>query len=116
VFALNAVRLGVLAALQHTDAALRNSRLTLKILVGFAFVSGCLWAVIPFLDASHDSYAARAYVIFIIAGICAGAVIQSPAFSRVAIAFGAPQMASGIVSLLAADRRSRSSSHSTSPC
>lgn len=102
VFALNAVRLGVLAGLQHFDAARRHTRLTLQILAGFAFVSGCLWAVIPFLDASRDSYAARAYVIFIIAGICAGAVIQSPAYSKVAIAFGAPQMASGIVSLLAA--------------
>tara|TARA_R110002051_G_scaffold1628_3_gene9117 strand:- start:1152 stop:3152 length:2001 start_codon:yes stop_codon:yes gene_type:complete len=102
VFALNAVRLGVLAGLQHYDAARRHSRLTLRILTGFAFISGCLWAVIPFLDASRDSYAAKAYVIFIIAGICAGSVIQSPAFSKVATAFGAPQMATGIVSLLMA--------------
>lgn len=102
VFALNAVRLGVLAALQHYDAARRHTRLTLRILTGFAFISGCLWAVIPFLDASRDSYAAKAYVIFIIAGICAGSVIQSPAFSKVATAFGAPQMATGIVSLLMA--------------
>ncbi|MEH6692768.1 MULTISPECIES: putative bifunctional diguanylate cyclase/phosphodiesterase [Pseudorhizobium] len=102
VFALNAVRLGVLAGLQHYDAARRHTRLTLRILTGFAFISGCLWAVIPFLDASRDSYAAKAYVIFIIAGICAGSVIQSPAFSKVATAFGAPQMATGIVSLLMA--------------
>lgn len=99
---LNALRLGISTVIRRYDLAELHGRQTLQVLTGFAFISGCLWAASPFLDAVRDNYAAKAYVIFIIAGICAGAVIQSPAYSKVAIAFGAPQMASGIVSLLMA--------------
>lgn len=101
VIVLNILRLCLLSVLRRRDLARRDGELTLRILTAAAFVSGCLWAVTPFLEPVRDNYAAHAYVIFIIAGICAGAVIQSPSYSPVAVAFGAPQMLAAITSLLA---------------
>ncbi|MFN7024344.1 MAG: putative bifunctional diguanylate cyclase/phosphodiesterase [Pseudorhizobium sp.] len=100
VVALNMARLILASSLRRRDLAQHNGQLTLRILTAAAFVSGCLWAVTPFLEPVRDNYAAQAYVIFIIAGICAGAVIQSPAYSPVSVAFGAPQMLAAIGSLL----------------
>ncbi len=100
VIVLNMTRLILASSLRRRNLAQRDGQLTLQILTAAAFISGCLWGVTPFLEPVRESYAAHAYVIFIIAGICAGAVIQSPAYSPVSVAFGAPQMIAAIGSLL----------------
>ena len=100
VVALNLARVVGSVLIRRHDGAVRHAESTLRILTLAAFVSGCLWAVVPFLGLAADPDRAHAYVIFITAGICAGSIIQSTACSRVSIAFGAPQMLAAIVSLL----------------
>ena len=100
VFTLNMIRYAVANAVRAKDLASLDPDLTLRILIAGAALSGCLWAVAPFLDSALHSDAAHAYVIFIIAAICSGAVIQSLACSNVPIAFCAPQMLSAITSLV----------------
>ncbi|MCJ8518099.1 cation transport ATPase [Pseudorhizobium tarimense] len=77
IVALDTVRVFLARGLRRTDLACTNGRLTLRILTAAAFASACLWAVTPILEPVRESYAAQAYMIFIIAGICASSVIQS---------------------------------------
>ena len=100
VVALNLARVAVSVLIRRHDGAARHTERTLRILTLAALVSGFLWAVVPFLGLAADPDRAHAYVIFITAGICAGSIIQSTSYSRVAIAFGAPQMLAAIASLL----------------
>lgn len=100
IFALNAFRLvfglRLLRALPHgldPERALR----TLTIL---AFVAGICWSPLPiyFLDSIESRSAA--YIVFIMAGIATGAIIQSLAYWRVSVAFGAPILLATITKLL----------------
>ncbi len=100
VCGLNLARVFASVIIHRNDGAVRHTELTLRFLSGAAFVSGCLWAFVPFLGLAVEGDRAHAYVIFIIAGICAGSIIQSTAYSRVAILFGAPQMLAAVASLL----------------
>jgi diguanylate cyclase (GGDEF)-like protein len=100
VVSLNLVRIVVSAVITRHDGASRRTEQVLRTLTFASLCSGCLWALVPLLGLTVGDDRAHAYVIFIIAGICAGAVIQSTAYSWVAIAFGAPQMLSAVVTLL----------------
>ncbi|MGW9232891.1 putative bifunctional diguanylate cyclase/phosphodiesterase [Pseudorhizobium sp. NPDC055634] len=100
VCGLNFVRILGAMLIDRYDCAARHTELTLRLLSLAALLSGCLWAVAPFLGLAVEGDRAHAYVIFIIAGICAGSIIQSTAYSRVAIVFGAPQMLAAVASLL----------------
>ena len=100
VCGLNLARVFASVIIHRNEGAVRHTELTLRFLSGAAFVSGCLWAFVPFLGLAVEGDRAHAYVIFIIAGICAGSIIQSTAYSRVAILFGAPQMLAAVTSLL----------------
>lgn len=100
IFALNILRLVYgLRQLRNAPsnpdpaAALRN-------LTVLAFVAGLSWMPLPayFLDSTQSRTAA--YIVFIMAGIATGAIIQSLAYWRISIAFGAPILLATIVQLL----------------
>ncbi|NKN37619.1 EAL domain-containing protein [Agrobacterium sp. a22-2] len=100
IVTLNMLRQVAAAILKRKDVGRRDPKAVLNHLTIGAFASGCLWAFAPFLGPGLSSDGAQAYVIFIIAGISAGAIIQSTAYSRTAIAFGAPAMLAAVASLL----------------
>ncbi len=100
IVALNALRLvyGLrqlrrISSLSDPQAALRN-------LTILAFVAGLSWVPLPtyFLDSIESRTAA--YIVFIMAGITTGAIIQSLAYWRISVAFGAPILLSTILKLL----------------
>ena len=100
VVTLNALRLVSATRLRRRDVVSSDPHAVLNHLTIGAFASGCLWAFAPFIGLGLGSDGAQGYVIFIIAGISAGAIIQSTAYCRVPIAFGAPAMFAAFISLL----------------
>ena len=100
IVALNAFRLAYglnqlrrVSSLPDPQAALRN-------LTILAFVAGLSWVPLPtyFLDSIESR--TTAYIVFIMAGITTGAIIQSLAYWRISVAFGAPILLSTIFKLL----------------
>ncbi len=69
---------------------------TLTFLTLGATTSGIIWAFVPLMLTNESLYNSAAYVIFIIAGISAGAMIQSTAYFRNALVFIVPQMTATI--------------------
>ncbi|SIR40448.1 diguanylate cyclase/phosphodiesterase [Rhizobium sp. RU35A] len=100
ILTLNTLRQILAARLRRRDIVRSDPHAVLNHLTIGAFASGCLWAFAPFLSLGFSSDGAEGYVIFIIAGISAGAIIQTTAYSRIAIAFGAPAMLATVASLL----------------
>ncbi|MCB5200947.1 EAL domain-containing protein [Neorhizobium sp. T786] len=97
---LNMMRLLMWRSIHSRDLPRIDPELTLRILAAAAGLVGCIWAVAPFLETTLLGAAAHAYIIFIIGGLCCGAIVQSPASSNIAIAFCTPPMLSAIASLL----------------
>ncbi len=72
----------------------------LSILSVAAFLAGMLWAFAPFLGGGLTTDGANAYIIFIIAGISAGALMQNTAYSLTALLFGGPPLAATLYLLI----------------
>ncbi|MCD2173514.1 GGDEF domain-containing protein [Rhizobium sp. C4] len=72
----------------------------LRNLTILAFIAGASWAPLPiyFLDTIESR--TSAYIVFIMAGITTGAIIQSLAYWRISVAFGGPILLSTIIKLL----------------
>lgn len=100
LFLLNMIRLLAAKIMRRRDLPRQDPDLTLRILTAAAALSGCVWALAPFLASTLHDNATHAYIIFIIGGLCSGAIIQSTASSNIAIAFFAPPMLSAILSLI----------------
>lgn len=100
IFGLNAVRLAHGLRLLRADASHQDPEKALKSLTRLAFVAGLCWSPLPiaFLD-SIDSRTA-AYIVFIMAGITTGSIIQSLAYWRISVAFSSPILAATIAKLL----------------
>lgn len=79
----------------HVDKPVR----ALRLLTTMAFLSGLSWTPVPLYFYVPDGDAAG-YIVFVMAGITTGAIIQSLAYWRVAIAFGAPLMLSTIATMI----------------
>ncbi|NPU13497.1 EAL domain-containing protein [Bradyrhizobium sp. 83002] len=78
----------------------RHPHRVLRGLTIMAFVSGLLWSVVP-LGLPVFTHAHNVNdVVFIMAGTTTGAIIQSLAYSPMAIAFGAPLMGATILRML----------------
>jgi len=77
-----------------------DAQRVLRRLTVMAFISGLLWSIVPLgLPAfSHEQNVND--VVFIMAGTTTGAIIQSLAYSPIAIAFGAPLMGATILRML----------------
>lgn len=100
IFALNIIRLvyglkQLRAASTHPspDRGLRN-------LTFLALAAGISWVPLPiyFLDSIESR--TSAYIVFIMAGITTGAIIQSLAYWRISVAFGGPILLGTILKLL----------------
>lgn len=74
---------------------------TFHVLAGGAFTSGCLWAILPFVLRNMDSSAAS-LLLFMIAGVTAGAVARGVGYAWGAIAFAVPLLSVVMVKLIVA--------------
>lgn len=74
--------------------------MALRNLTILALVAGMSWAPLPiyFLDTIESR--SSAYIVFIMAGITTGAIIQSLAYWRISVAFGGPILLATILKLL----------------
>ncbi|MDO9419004.1 putative bifunctional diguanylate cyclase/phosphodiesterase [Pararhizobium sp.] len=100
VLAVNIVRLTVAFRLKKLALSETQPEFTLLILSVGAFASGCLWGVAPFLTSGLGLDGANAYVIFIIVGLSAGALMQNTAYSRTAVLFGGPPLVATLILLI----------------
>ncbi|WP_275783052.1 putative bifunctional diguanylate cyclase/phosphodiesterase [Pararhizobium gei] len=93
IITLNLVRLIAVIYIKRKKVHERNPEKVLLILSVTAFIAGVLWALAPFLPGGIATDGANAYVIFIVAGISAGALMQNTAYSPTALLFGGPPLA-----------------------
>lgn len=75
--------------------------LVLKGLTFQATLAGCAWAILPLAYLGHLETVVGAFVVFIVAGTSAGALIQNTAYAAPAIGFYIPALMSVAVALLA---------------
>ena len=102
VLALNALRLAGVALIRRRDSGVRAPGRTLRHLSAGALAGGVVWAFAPLIGGGLNADGANAYVIFIIGGISAGALMQSTACSRTALLFATPPLSATIASLMLA--------------
>lgn len=82
-------------------ASLRPS-MVLDVLTLSALIGGIGWAIVPAALSNGTMSGPNGYLVFIITGISAGAVIQNTAYARVSIAFiGPPLVALNVLTLSA---------------
>jgi diguanylate cyclase (GGDEF)-like protein len=100
VVLLNIVRLGFGIFARRQMETTETPQRILRRLATFALIGGLAWVPLPvyFLPAIETRTAA--YLVFIMAGIATGAIIQSLAYWRISIAFGGPILSTTILGLL----------------
>ena len=101
LLSVNILRLALVIRIRGNQDAVRAPGRTLALLSAGAFAGGLAWAFAPFIGGINAD-GANAYVVFIIGGICAGALMQSTAYSRTALLFATPPLAASIASLMLA--------------
>jgi diguanylate cyclase (GGDEF)-like protein len=82
------------------DCAMERPQRALDVLSLGALAGGLVWSLSPLLGSAHGANGLNPYLIFIIGGICAGALMQSTAYARTALFFSAPPLAAAFISLL----------------
>ena len=98
--AFAALRAGWVSHLKSSGRIERDAPRVLRNLTVMAFASGLLWSIVPLgLPAFSQAHNVND-VVFIMGGTTTGAIIQSLAYSPMAIAFGAPLMASTVLRML----------------
>jgi len=86
----NLLRLAGARYLHHLYRKSGKTEMVMRLLVAGAFLGGVCWALVPIYLVDITQGGHSSYVVFILAGIAAGATIQSPAKSLNAIAFFMP--------------------------
>ena len=100
LLAINLARYIGVRAIKRLNYAVERPRRALHMLSLGAFGSGAAWSLSPLIGAAHGENGLNPYIIFIIGGICAGALMQSTAHARTALLFAGPPIAAAFVSLL----------------
>lgn len=96
---LNFARYSAVSFIQRRRLAETAPAFTLDFLSLSALCAGLVWALAPFLSVNFNPEAPSAYLIFIIAGISAGSLMQSTAYSRTAVLFAVPPLATTLLLL-----------------
>lgn len=94
------LRAGAVTHLKSSGRIERNPQAVLRGLTVLAFASGLLWSIVPLALPMFSNAQNVNDVVFIMAGTTTGAVIQSLAYSKMAIAFSAPLMGATILRML----------------
>ena len=100
VVAVNLARYVGVRIIRRMDCAMERPQRALDVLSLGALAGGLVWSLSPLLGSAHGANGLNPYLIFIIGGICAGALMQSTAYARTALFFSAPPLAAAFISLL----------------
>lgn len=100
VLAINLARFIGVRVVRRLNCAVERPRRALGVLSLGAIGGGLAWSLPPFIGAAHGAEGLNPYLIFIIGGICAGALMQSTAYARTALLFSGPPLAAAFASLL----------------
>jgi diguanylate cyclase (GGDEF)-like protein len=100
VFTLCLTRFVVSYVLARSKIRLIRPVSTLQLLTLASFVSGLSWTPVPLYFGIVADGNVTGYIVFVMAGLTTGAIIQSLAYWRVAVAFGAPLMLATIVMMI----------------
>lgn len=92
VIAINVLRLAYAVKLRRDGSAEARPEWVLQYVFMGALAGGLLWAIIPVFFANFGADGNDSYVVFMIAGISAGALIQNTAYSLGALAFLTPPL------------------------
>jgi len=95
---LNMARYSTFKMLTITGRHRSRPEEMLRFLTVGALVSGLAWTPVPLLFAQHGQISG--YIVFVMAGVTTGAIIQSLCYWRSAIAFGAPLMSATLMMML----------------
>ncbi|MGJ4953732.1 putative bifunctional diguanylate cyclase/phosphodiesterase [Bradyrhizobium sp. HKCCYLS20291] len=94
------LRAAWVSRLKSSGSIDRDPQRVLRTLTTMALASGVLWSVVPLgLPAFTHAHNVND-IVFIMAGATTGSIIQSLAYSQMAIAFGAPLMGATILRML----------------
>lgn len=100
VVALSVARFAVINIIVRTNSHKEKPVRSLHLLTCMSLLGGLSWTPVPlFLVPSGDGNA-LGYIVFVMAGVTTGAIIQSLAYWRVALAFGAPVMLATITMMI----------------
>ncbi|MGV3551931.1 putative bifunctional diguanylate cyclase/phosphodiesterase [Rhizobium sp.] len=94
------LRFAVYAVIQRSRMHVEKPVRALHLLTLLSFASGLSWTPLPLVFPMPGNGIVTGYTVFVMAGISMGAIIQSLAYWRVALAFGAPLMSATIAMLL----------------
>lgn len=100
VFAINLARYIGVRIVRRLNCAIERPGRALRVLSLGALGGGLVWCLPPFVGAVQSENGLNPYLVFIICGICAGALMQSTAYTRTALLFAGPPLASAFFSLL----------------
>jgi diguanylate cyclase (GGDEF)-like protein len=100
VLAINLARYVGVRIVKRLNCAVERPQRALRVLSLGALGGGIAWSLPPFIGVVHGANGLNPYLIFIIGGICAGSLMQSTAYSRTALFFAGPPLASAFISLL----------------
>ncbi len=100
VFSMNLLRFALIPWLRRQAAQPEKARRVIHILTGTAFAGGILWSMIAFLGEGIGTDGTKGLIIFILAGISAGAMIQSSACARPPMGMAIPTLSASISGLM----------------
>ena len=100
VFAINLARYVGVRVVRRLNCAVERPKRALGVLSLGALGGGIAWSLPPFIGAADGANGLNPYLIFIIGGICAGALMQSTSYARTALFFSGPPLTAAVVSLL----------------
>ena len=101
IVALSVARFAVATLITRTGSHIEKPVGSLYLLTCMSLVSGLSWTPVPLFFAPPGDGNAVGYIVFVMAALTTGAIIQSLAYWRVALAFGAPLMLSTVAMMLA---------------
>ncbi|WP_237153600.1 putative bifunctional diguanylate cyclase/phosphodiesterase [Oryzibacter oryziterrae] len=93
------LRARMLARFRAQTITVENSDYILRSFRRGALVTGTLWGVLPLMLSVHTNTMIGGFMIFIIAGVSAGAMIQSTCYAPLAISFVLPAISGAALSL-----------------
>lgn len=73
---------------------------TLGLLNRHSFISGCLWAILPLLTGDQLETSSGSLVLFTLAGMVAGAIIQNSSYAPPALLFYLPALVGATIGLI----------------
>lgn len=100
IIAMGLARFGIYLVMSRSKMHLDKPVQALHLLTLLSLASGLSWTPVPLYFAVPGNGVISGFIVFVMAGLTMGAIIQSLAYWRVALAFGTPLMSSTVAMML----------------